>query len=121
MAVGSDEEVIKVERAIKTLYSGKLYATRSLHNFCEILSPDAGKEKALNWLCQQMNIHPSEVVAFGNGLNDLEMIKWAGRGVAIEGGEPEALAISSETAPPVQQDGVAIYLSKLLGRNLIRG
>ena len=121
LAVGSDEEVIKVERAIKTLYTGKLYATRSLHNFCEILSPDAGKEKALNWLCQQMNIHPSEVVAFGNGLNDLEMIRWAGRGVAIEGGEPEALAISFETAPPVQQDGVAIYLSELLGRNLIRG
>ena len=49
------------------------------------------------------------------------MIRWAGRGVAIEGGEPEALAISSEIAPPVEQDGVAIYLSELLRQNLIGG
>ena len=45
-----------------------------------------------------MYINPKEVLAFGNGLNDLEMIRWAGRGVAIEGGEPEALAITCEIA-----------------------
>ena len=121
LAVGSSDEIIKVERSVKTLYSQELYATRSLHHFCEILSPKAGKEKALNWLCQQMDINPNEVLAFGNGLNDLEMIRWAGRGVAIEGGEPEALAITCEIAPPVERDGVAIYLSELLRQNLIGG
>ena len=68
-----------------------------------------------------MDINPKEVLAFGNGLNDLEMIRWAGRGVAIEGGEPEALAITCEIAPPVERDGVAIYLSELLRQNLIGG
>ena len=121
LAVGSSDEIIKVERSVKTLYSQELYATRSLHHFCEILSPKAGKEKALNWLCHQMDINPKEVLAFGNGLNDLEMIRWAGRGVAIEGGEPEALAITCEIAPPVERDGVAIYLSELLRQNLIGG
>ena len=121
LAVGSDEEIIQVEKRVKTLHSDSVYATRSLRHFCEILSPCAGKDKALDWLCKQMDIVSNEVVAFGNGLNDLEMLSWAGRGVAIEGGEPEALAVSSAVAPPVEQDGVAVYLSGLLSQNLIRG
>ena len=121
LAVGSDEEIIQVEKRVKTLHSDSVYATRSLRHFCEILSPCAGKDKALDWLCKQMDIDSNEVVAFGNGLNDLEMLSWAGRGVAIEGGEPEALAVSSAVAPPVEQDGVAVYLSGLLSQNLIRG
>ena len=121
LAVGSDEEIIQVEKRVKTLHSDSVYATRSLRHFCEILSPCAGKDKALDWLCKQMDIDSNEVVAFGNGLNDLEMLSWAGRGVAIEGGEPEALDVSAAVAPPVEQDGVAVYLSGLLSQNLIRG
>jgi hydroxymethylpyrimidine pyrophosphatase-like HAD family hydrolase len=40
-----------------------------------------------------------DVVAFGDGLNDLEMIEFAGTGVAIEGADPRVLAVATRTAP----------------------
>lgn len=48
---------------------------------------------------EHLGLTRDDVVAFGDGLNDLEMIDFAGTGVAIEGADPRVLAVANRTAP----------------------
>ena len=49
----------------------------------------------------------ADTVAVGDGLNDLEVLKWAGTGVAIEGAPPELMAVADRTTPGPQLAGIA--------------
>ena len=119
VVVGHDGKVQRLETALRERFDSTLYVTRSLPHFCEILHPDGGKDKALSWLCGHLGICPEETVAFGNGYNDVQMLQWAGLGVAIGGAVPEVLAVADRVAPPIEQDGAAQVLEELLGHGLI--
>lgn len=114
LGVGNPETIVLLESELKSDYSDQLYATRSLPHFCEILNIDAGKDKALQWMCEQLGSTVEEVIAFGNGFNDVEMLSWAGLGVAMEGGESVVFEVCDDTAKTPNQDGVALYLENLL-------
>jgi len=114
LAVGEAEEIKRIEKEMKNRFSGSLYATRSLPHFCEILNRDAGKDKALQWICEFYGIDSTAVISFGNGFNDVEMLKWSGLGVAIEEGEAPALEAANDIALPVNKDGVGRYLEQLI-------
>lgn len=49
----------------------------------EILGPNTSKASALTWLCNSLHVDPSEVVAFGDDVNDIDMLQFAGLGVAV--------------------------------------
>jgi Cof subfamily protein (haloacid dehalogenase superfamily) len=119
LGVGDPEVVAELELSLKSKYSAELYATRSLPHFCEILSVDAGKDKALAWLCSQTDVKVEEVIAFGNGFNDVEMLKWAGTGIAMAGGESVVFEVCDDLAKSPDEDGVAVYLGDLLSKNQI--
>jgi len=52
--------------------------------FVEILSPNVHKGQGLHQLCQSLSVPLEEVIAFGDGDNDLEFIQMAGWGVAMK-------------------------------------
>ena len=60
-----------------------LIASCSLKNNIEINSREAGKGKALRKLCELLSVSPEESAAFGDGLNDVEMLQAAGYGCAM--------------------------------------
>ena len=62
----------------------EIAATSSLKNNIEINSIKAGKDRALLELCAQLGIAPEDTVAFGDGLNDADMLEAAGYGAAME-------------------------------------
>ena len=95
-------------------FDSTLHVTRSLPNFCEILHPDAGKDKALSWLCDFLGLQSTESVAFGNGYNDVQMLTWAGLGVAVGDAVPEVLEVADLVAPVFKEDGAARVLKQLL-------
>ena len=55
------------------------------------------------------------MVAFGDELNDVEMIAWAGHGVAMGNAADVAKDAADEIAPTNDEDGVAVVLERLLG------
>ena len=115
LVVRGDEDAIEsLEVELNDRFNGALYVTRSLSYFCEILHPDAGKDKAIEWLCSYLNISPSDTLAFGNGYNDIQMLSEAGLGVAVDGAVPQALAVADFVAPSMEDDGVARVLEYLL-------
>ena len=119
VAVGGQDEIRRLEAELKATFESALYVTRSLPNYCEILHPEGGKDKALAWLCNYLSIAHDQTVAFGNGYNDVQMLAWSGLGVAIGGAVPEALEVADRVAPPIEQDGAAQVLEDLLARGLI--
>ena len=116
---GEDEVIESLEAELKRRLNGRMYVTRSLPYYCEILHPDGGKHNALDWLCGHLGVRREETVAFGNGYNDVHMLKWAGMSVAVDGSVPQVLEVADVVAPSMEQDGVAQVLDGLLEQGLI--
>ena len=89
--------------------------TRSHRWFVELCAPGADKGSALSWLCQQQKINRSEVLAIGDGGNDVSMLRWAGMSAAPASGDPDAIAAAKWTAPPIDEHPVVAALSHFLG------
>ncbi|SDB80781.1 hypothetical protein GA0111570_103101 [Raineyella antarctica] len=91
-----------------------LRATSSGAQFLEISATGIGKAYGLGRLADHLGIAPGQVVALGDGLNDLDMLAWAGRGIAVANAEPELLAAADEVAPGCDEDGFAQVLEAVL-------
>ena len=119
VVVDEPDEVRLIETRLKAQFDSRLHITRSLPQFCEILHPEGGKHRALEWLCGHLGIDRSETMAFGNGPNDVHMLEWAGYGVAIGGAVPEAVEVADAQALTPEEDGVARMLEEMLDGGLL--
>ncbi|SFR60191.1 hypothetical protein SAMN04488591_2312 [Microbacterium azadirachtae] len=89
-------------------------ATLSGAPFVEVMAEGVTKATGLAQLCAALGIDRSEVLAFGDALNDVEMLRWSGRGVAMANAEPEARAAADELTRSNVEDGVAVVLERVL-------
>ncbi len=96
-------------------FRGRLFVTRSLPHYVEVGGLEGTKSKALEFLCDHWGIDPSRAIAFGDADNDIDMLRFVGHGVAVGGMTDEVREAADAVAPPVHEDGVALYLEKLLG------
>ncbi|MFI6447243.1 HAD family hydrolase [Kitasatospora sp. NPDC050543] len=80
----------------------------------EISAPGVTKASTLARWCAEQGIDRSEVVAFGDMPNDLEMLAWAGTAYAVANAHPEVLAAVRLHTVSNEQDGVAAVLEQLL-------
>ena len=90
----------------------KLLFTSSVPNNIEINDPRANKGDGLKFLAEYLSIPAESVLAFGDGLNDMSMIKYAGVGAAMSNGIPELKAIADYIAPDNNANGVAEGIKK---------
>ncbi len=81
----------------------------------ELSHLSSNKGTALEIACKHLGIRPEEVIAIGDGANDLEMIARAGLGVAMSNADDEVKAIADEIAPHHAADGVAQFLESMFG------
>lgn len=82
--------------------------------FIEILGEGVTKQTGLQTLCELEGIDAGEVLAFGDWINDVEMLQWAGTGVAVANAHPEALAAADRVTSDNDDDGVALVLAEVL-------
>lgn len=73
----------------------------------ELINRAFDKGQAVNRVCRRLGVDPADTIAFGDGPNDLEMIRTAGLGVCMENGCQALKDISDRICPPVDQDGLA--------------
>jgi Cof subfamily protein (haloacid dehalogenase superfamily) len=81
----------------------------------EISAPGVTKATALAGLAERAGIPAADVVAFGDMPNDLPMLDWAGRAVAVANAHPDVLALADEVTASNDDDGVALVLERLAG------
>lgn len=90
--------------------------THSGAPFLEIQAAGVTKASGLARLCAEVGVDHADVLAFGDAPNDLEMLRWAGHGVAMVHADPAVLAVADEVAGSNQDDGVAAVIERLLHR-----
>ena len=79
------------------------------------ITPDGvSKATALEQVRDRLGVDPADTVAVGDGDNDIEMLRWAARGVAMGQADPEVVAAADEVCAPVWDDGLADVLESLL-------
>jgi Cof subfamily protein (haloacid dehalogenase superfamily) len=96
-------------------FAGRLFVTRSLPHYVEVGSLEGTKAAALAFLCDRWGIEPERVLAFGDADNDIDMLGFAGHGVAVGGMTGEVREAADVVVPGVDEDGVAGYVETLLG------
>ncbi|MFC7547089.1 HAD family hydrolase [Plantactinospora sp. GCM10030261] len=85
----------------------------SMSGLVEISALGVTKAAGLAWLCERLGVAQAEVVAFGDMPNDVPMLTWAGRSVAVANAHAGVLEIADERTASNDEDGVAAYLDEL--------
>lgn len=83
-------------------------------SWLDIAAAGVTKASALEDLRQELDVDPSRTVAIGDGRNDVEMISWAARGVAMGQAPEEVVDVANEVTASVYDDGAASVLRSLL-------
>lgn len=86
--------------------------TSSMPTFLEVLQRGVNKAEALRSILTEYEIELRDVIAFGDGLNDREMIEAVGHGVAMQNARPQLIAVADAVAPHHHPDGVTQYLQE---------
>jgi Cof subfamily protein (haloacid dehalogenase superfamily) len=104
----------ELHRLVCELGDGKIEACYSGAGLVEIAAAGVTKGSALALLGTELGIEASEAIAFGDMPNDVSMLEWAGRGVAVASAHPDLLLIADEVTASNDDDGVALVLERVL-------
>ncbi len=86
-------------------------------DYLEICPANVDKGTGLAVVAEAVGVDPADVLVFGDMPNDLPMFAWAGWSrVAVGNAHPELLAVADEVTLTNDEDGVAVYLDRLLSR-----
>jgi hypothetical protein len=90
------------------------HATTSGAPFLEVQGAGVTKASGVARLCAILGFEAAEVMAAGDARNDVELIEWAGFGVAMGNAVPEAIAAADWTTTHNEDDGLALAIEQVL-------
>ena len=118
IVVTGDAELISgVAAMVDNHFNGAIAAMQTYDYLCEIGHPDGSKGVALEHLAQSLGVSREEVVAVGDSPNDVDMIQWAGLGVAMGNAPDDVKASADRVTLPASDHGFALLLDSLLSQN----
>lgn len=106
------EKIGELERELKGRYGEELTITRSKPYFLEVMHKKGNKAEALKVVAEHYRILREEVLAIGDSYNDIEMLKWAGIGVAMGNAPLEVKQVADYVTLSNEEEGVAMVLQK---------
>ena len=83
----------------------------------DVMPRGINKWTGCQWVLQQTGFTPAQAIAFGDGLNDIQMLQGVGLGIAMDNGHPELKAVADHVAPALHLDGIEAMLSQLAKAN----
>jgi Cof subfamily protein (haloacid dehalogenase superfamily) len=117
LVVIEDPEVLDdLKQRMLARFDGRLYISKSLPYFLEFASPDVTKAAGLEFLSDRVGFSRERTVAFGDGENDIELIDWAGYGVAVANAHDRVKEVADFVCPAVDEEGVAQVLEAFLAQ-----
>ena len=91
-----------------------IYITSSISQLVEISYKDAGKRSGVKFITEYLGLNPKQVAAFGDADNDIDMLEYAGCGIAMENASNGLLAVADAVTLHNDRDGVAYALKNIL-------
>jgi Cof subfamily protein (haloacid dehalogenase superfamily) len=114
VVIGDPEVLDDLEQRMLSRFDGRLYISKSLPYFLEFASPEVTKATGLEFLSEHLGFTHERTVAFGDGENDIELVDWAGYGVAVENAHDQVKEVADLVCPPVNEEGVAQVIESYL-------
>jgi Cof subfamily protein (haloacid dehalogenase superfamily) len=114
VAVAEPEQIPALRLLLEQRFGPRLFLTTSLPFLLELGNPAVSKGTGLAFVAERCGLDAARVVSFGDGENDIEMIEWAGFGIAVEDANPLLLERAQWTCPSAEHEGVAAVIGAYL-------
>jgi len=114
LIMDSPETISYLTGLYTEMFKGKAEITISKSNYLEFTNIEASKGSALEHLAQSLGIKREEVIAIGDGYNDISMIKYAGLGVAMSNAPEDVKKHADFITHSNEDDGVAHVIKKFV-------
>jgi Cof subfamily protein (haloacid dehalogenase superfamily) len=108
------ERIAEVKKIIEPMIKERAVMTMPNYEILEVLPLGASKGAGLKHLLDVMKIDPANVIAFGDGENDIEMLQLAGIGVAMGNAMPKLKAVADYVTASNDEDGVALAIERFV-------
>ncbi len=108
-----DEIFLDIKKEILKI-NPQINVFRSVNTLIEITPPLATKGEALDKLFKYQGYDERDLIAFGDGENDLEMLKYAGLGVAMNNAFESVKVVADDITLSNDENGVYVYLKNLI-------
>ena len=117
LALSDDIDLIaRLYGSLQQQYTpAELYMTTSVATFFEAANPLVNKGTAVRYLAEEiLGLQPHNVMTVGDNFNDVEMLAYAGIGVAMGNAPEKVQGFADWIAPSVEQDGVAAAIEEFI-------
>ena len=110
-----EEEILNkaIEKLPKEIYEN-YNVVKSTPYFLEIINKNGNKGQGLKALAKHLNVKKEEIIAVGDAGNDLEMIKYAGLGVAMGNATDDVIEVANYKTTSNNEDGIAKIVEKFI-------
>ena len=106
------DEMPGIQAEISRLFGDELHITSSKPTLLELVHPDVCKGKAISFLAGHYGIKQEETMAIGDSYNDIEMIRYAGCGVAVANAIAPVREAANAVTASHEEDGVAVAIER---------
>ena len=114
LCVGEHSHLREIEKQLKEKYGSKINVFFSETYFLEICPPGIEKAASLSKLLDKLGLDREELIACGDGFNDITMIDFAGLGVAMENAQDALRSRADYITDTNDNDGVAEVIDKFI-------
>ena len=114
VVVDAPDRLDALRPRLEARFSERLFIAKSLPYFLELASPAISKGSGCAFVAEHLGFAAEQTVAFGDGENDLELIEWAGYGIAVGNAHAALRARADWVCPDAADEGVAQVLEALL-------
>ena len=114
LVVGEHEKLLKVQKALLEQFADEIDAFFSESYFLEVVPAGIAKDRSLDQLLAILGIKQEELMACGDGMNDIPMLRYAGLAVAMENAYPQVKEYADYVTKTNDNDGVAYAIQKFI-------
>lgn len=112
LIVGDPEPLAVLEGQMRRDLEGKMNVFRSEPFFLELVPNGIDKARSLAVLLEELGMEREEMIAVGDGFNDLSMIRFAGLGVAMANAQEVVRQAADHITLSNEEDGVAAVVDR---------
>jgi hypothetical protein len=108
------QEISTLQIVLDALPSDTRAMLSDKYNFVQILAAGTDKTHALRYLVDRLGLQMAQVIAIGDDINDVDMIRDSGLGIAVANAIPAVKEVAKRVTLSNDEDGVAVVIEQLL-------